>query len=86
MQSTSCINGVCSCNNPGVNFFGKEFLNAAKAIGESKVVQGVGQTFKVLSDIKQVAGTVVGTFLGPAGKLAVKVSYRFRKCVMEPEL
>jgi hypothetical protein len=73
-QSTSCINGSCSCNNAGANFFAKEFVNAAKAIGESKVVQGVGQTFKVLSDIKQVAGTVVGTFLGPAGKIALKTA------------
>ena len=49
-------------------------MNAIKAVGDSPVVQGIGQAMKVISDVKEVAGTVVGAFLGPVAKTALKVS------------
>ena len=48
------------------------------AAGNSKIVQGIGQTFKVLGDIKDVVGMVAGVF-GPEAKYPVKVSILFNE-------
>jgi len=74
IQSTSCINGFCSCNNAAVNFMGKEVVQIAKAVGEAPVVQAVGQVMKTIADIKQVASTVVGAVFGPEAKYATKLA------------
>jgi len=48
------------------------------AAGNSKIVQGIGQTFKVLGDIKDAVGMVAGVF-GPEAKYPVKVSILFNE-------
>lgn len=72
-RSTSCINGFCSCDNPVVDLFAGEFMEAVKAIGNSPITKAVGQLMQGLADVKQVLGTIAGAFLGPAAKAALKV-------------
>ncbi|KAF8960466.1 hypothetical protein BDZ97DRAFT_1310583 [Flammula alnicola] len=76
IHSTSCINGFCSCDNPVVGLFAGEFMNAVKAIGNSPITKAVGHLMQGLADVKEVLGTIVGAFLGPAAKAALKVCRR----------
>jgi len=74
IHSTSCINGFCSCDNPAINFITGEFLNAVKAIGNAPITKAIGNLMQGLADAKEVLGTIVGAFLGPEAKAALKVA------------
>jgi len=74
MASTSCINGFCKCDDPGVNFFAGQAIEAVKAIGNSGIVKAIGNLMAGISDVKEVLGTIVGSFLGPEAKIALKAA------------
>ncbi|KAM6503636.1 hypothetical protein JOM56_000579 [Amanita muscaria] len=73
-QSTSCINGRCKCNDPVVNFIGNRFLKSVAAIGNAPITKAIGHLMQGIADVKEVLGTILGTFLGPEAKLALKAS------------
>lgn len=75
-QSTSCINGRCKCNDPVVNFIGNRFLKSVAAIGNAPITKAIGHLMQGIADVKEVLGTILGTFLGPEAKLALKVALR----------
>ena len=72
-HSTSCINGVCKCDDKGVNFFANTFMSAVIAIGNAPITKAIGNLMAGISDVKQVLGTILGAFLSPAAKAALKV-------------
>ncbi|KAF8886619.1 hypothetical protein CPB84DRAFT_1827044 [Gymnopilus junonius] len=74
IHSTSCINGVCKCDDAAVNFFAGKWMQAIVAIGNAPITRAVGQLMKGLADVKQVIGTIVGAFLPPPAKLALKAA------------
>ena len=49
-------------------------MKALTAFANSKILNGVGEVFKVIEDIKQVGATVAGTILGPEAKIALKAA------------
>jgi len=74
LSSTSCINGKCSCNNAAVSLFGQEFLKSVIAIGNAPITKAVSNLMKGMATVEQVAGTIVGAFLPPPAKAALKVA------------
>lgn len=50
-------------------------MKAIQAIGNAPITKAIGNLMQGLADAKQVLGTIVGSFLGPEAKLALKVSY-----------
>ncbi|KAF5368764.1 hypothetical protein D9615_010400 [Tricholomella constricta] len=73
-HSTSCINGVCQCDNPVVLFVGDKYLEAVKAVGNSPILKAIGHLMQGLADVKQVVSTIVGAMLGPPAKAALKAA------------
>ena len=48
-------------------------MTAVKAIGNAPITKAIGQLMQGLADAKEVLGTILGAFLGPEAKLALKV-------------
>jgi len=74
IHSTSCINGRCKCDDPGIALFANTAMKAIQAIGNAPITKAMGNLMQGLADAKQVLGTIVGSFLGPEAKLALKVA------------
>jgi len=74
LQSTSCINGVCSCNNKAVGFIANKFIDAVAAIGNAGITKAIGELMKGIATAKQVAGIIAGAVLGPQARAALKVA------------
>jgi hypothetical protein len=74
ISSTSCINGVCKCNDKTVNFFASTFMTAVAAIGNAPITKAIGNLMAGISDVKEVLGTILGAFLPPVAKAALKAS------------
>lgn len=49
-------------------------MNAIVAIGNAPITKAIGNLMAGLADVKEVLGTILGSFLSPAAKLALKVS------------
>jgi len=73
-QSTSCINGLCKCDDKTVNFFGNMFMKSIIAIGNAPVTKAIGNLMAGISDVKEVIGTILGSFLSPAAKASLKIA------------
>jgi precorrin isomerase len=50
------------------------FMKAVVAIGNAPVTKAIGNLMAGISDVKQVIGTILGSFLSPAAKASLKVS------------
>lgn len=74
MSSTSCINGLCKCDDKTVNFMGSMFIKSVAAIGNAPITKAIGNLMAGISDVKQVIGTILGSFLSPAAKASLKVN------------
>ena len=72
MHSQSCINGKCACDDATINAIGGIAMQGLQALGNSPILNGMGQFFKVISDIIEVVPTIAGTVLGPEARLALK--------------
>lgn len=75
ISSTSCINGVCKCNDKTVAFFAATWMKSVAAIGNAPITKAIGNLMAGISDVKEVLGTILGAFLPPVAKAALKVSY-----------
>ena len=73
MSSTSCINGICKCDDKTVNFMAATFMKSVAAIGNAPITKAIGNLMAGISDVKQVLGKILGSFLSPAAKAALKV-------------
>jgi hypothetical protein len=49
-------------------------MQAVIAIGNAPITKAIGNLMAGLSDVKEVLGTILGSFLPPEAKLALKVS------------
>ena len=50
------------------------FMKAVVAIGNAPITKAIGNLMAGISDVKEVIGTILGSFLSPAAKAALKVS------------
>ena len=50
------------------------FMKGVIAIGNSTITKAIGHLMSGLSDLKEVLPTILGAFLGPEAKAALKVS------------
>ncbi|KDR79500.1 hypothetical protein GALMADRAFT_243604 [Galerina marginata CBS 339.88] len=76
ISSTSCVNGICKCDDHGLNFFASKYLEAVKAFGNAGMTNAIRNIMQGLADLKEVVGTIMGSLLGPettlkAGKMMV---------------
>lgn len=60
-------------------------MKAVVAIGKAPITKAIGNLMAGLSDVKEVIGTILGSFLSPVAKAALKVRIAYavsrRKCV-----
>jgi hypothetical protein len=49
-------------------------MKAVVAIGNAPITKAIGNLMAGISDVKQVLGTILGAFLPPVAKAALKVS------------
>jgi hypothetical protein len=50
------------------------FMKAVVAIGNAPVTNTIGNLMAGISDVQQVIGTILGSFLSPVVKASLKVS------------
>lgn len=74
MHSTSCINGLCKCDDKVISFMASKFMKSVAAIGNAPITKAIGNLMAGISDVKEVIGKILGSFLSPAAKAALKVS------------
>ncbi|KAF9555080.1 hypothetical protein CPC08DRAFT_726661 [Agrocybe pediades] len=74
MHSTSCINNICSCDNPVIGEIGKDFMKGVAAIGNAPITKAIGQVMQGIADVKEILPTIAGAVLGPEAKAALKVA------------
>ena len=55
-----------------MNAIGAITMESLQALGNSPILNGIGQFFKVIQDIVEVVPTIAGAFLGPEARLALK--------------
>ena len=72
MHNQSCINGKCACDDPTMNAIGQITMDGLQALGNSAILNGMGQFFKVIQDIVEVVPMIAGAVLGPEARLALK--------------
>ena len=50
------------------------FMKSVAAIGNAPITKAIGNLMAGISDVKQVLGTILGAFLPPVAKAALKAS------------
>ena len=51
-----------------------KFMKSVAAIGNAPITKAIGNLMAGISDVKEVIGKILGSFLSPVAKAALKVS------------